>query len=69
MKEITTNELQDKLSKVIRDIETGETYQISRYSKSVAVILSKDEYDRLTNTDGCKKCVDDLRNIARKIKD
>lgn len=67
MKPITTNQLQDQLSKVIREVEAGEIYEVKRYSKSVAVLISKEEFEKLTSKVECKKCMEDLRNIAKKL--
>lgn len=67
MKTITTNELQDQISRVIREIEGGEIYQVRRYSKSVAYLISKDEYEKLASGSECKACMADLRKIAGKL--
>ncbi|MCX6808417.1 MAG: type II toxin-antitoxin system Phd/YefM family antitoxin [Candidatus Berkelbacteria bacterium] len=69
MKETTTNELQSNLSKIIKEVEAGEVYQINRYSKNVAYLVSKDEFEKLISGSECKSCVQDLRNIAKKLKD
>lgn len=68
MKQITTNELQDQLSKVIRDVEMGEVYQVNRYSKSVAYLVSKEEFEKLVTGSECKACMQDLRKLANQIK-
>jgi antitoxin (DNA-binding transcriptional repressor) of toxin-antitoxin stability system len=67
MKTISTNELQDQISKVIKDVEGGEIYQISRYSKSVAYLVSKTEFEKLITGSECKACMKDLRKIAKKL--
>jgi prevent-host-death family protein len=67
MKQITTNDLQSQLSKVIRDVEAGEVYQVNRYSKSVAYLISKEDFEKLVGGSDCKKCVQDLRKIANTI--
>lgn len=67
MKEIATNELQDQLSKIIREVEKGEVYQVNRYSKSVAYLVSKDQFETLIAGTECKACMKDLRRIAEKI--
>lgn len=67
MKEITTNELQDQLSKIIREVETGEIYQVNRYSKSVAYLVSKKDFEKLVSGSECKECMKDLREIAKGI--
>ena len=68
MKNISTNKLQNDLSKVIREAEAGEVFEINRYSKPVAYLLSKDGYEALVSGSNCKKCVEDLRELANKVK-
>ena len=68
MKNITTNKLQNDLSRVIKEVESGEIYQVSRYSTPVAFLISKDKYESLMEKADCKKCVSDLRKIAKEIK-
>ncbi len=67
MKEITTNELQNQLSKIIKEVEAGEVYQVNRYSKSVAYLVSKDGFERLVAGTECKACMKDLRKIAKRL--
>ncbi len=67
MKSISTNELQDQISKVIREVETGEVYQVNRYSKSVAYLVSKKEFEKLVTGSECKECMSDLRKIANQL--
>jgi prevent-host-death family protein len=67
MKEITTNKLQNDLSKVIKEVELGEVYQVSRYSKTVAYLVSKKDFEKLVSGKECKACMEDLRKIANKI--
>ena len=66
MKNISTNKLQTDLSKVIKEVEGGEVYQVARYSQPVAYLLSKDCYEELIAGSDCKKCVTELREIAKK---
>ena len=68
VKNITTNKLQSDLSKVIKEVESGEIYEVARYYKSVAVLISKEKYDQLVKNQDCKRCVSDLRKIAQQIK-
>jgi prevent-host-death family protein len=67
MKQITTNELQGQLSKIIREVESGEVYEVKRYSNSVAYLVSKKEFEKLVTGTGCKECMQDLRKIAKKL--
>jgi len=68
MKQVTTNELQGQLSKIIREVEQGEVFEVKRYSKSVAYLVSKKDYEKFVTGSECKACMRDLRNIAKKIK-
>lgn len=68
MKNISTNKLQNELSKVIKEVESGEVYQVARYSEPVAYLVGKDCYEELIAGQNCKKCVSDLRKIADNIK-
>lgn len=67
MKNITTNKLQNDLSKVIKEVEAGEVYEVSRYAKPVAYLVSKKEFESMVEGQGCKSCMQDLRKIANKI--
>ena len=67
MKEITTNQLQSELSKIIKEVEFGEIYKINRYSKSVAYMVSKKDFEKLISGSECKACMQDLRKLTRKL--
>ena len=67
MKNINVNELQNQISKIMREIEGGEVYQVSRYSKPVAYLVPQGEYEAVVSGSGCKTCMQDLRKIAKKI--
>ena len=69
MKNISTNKLQNELSKVIREVEDGEVYQVARYSAPVAYLVGKDEFEKLVSGHDCKKCVSDLRKLTKNIKE
>jgi len=64
MKNINVNELQNQISKIIREVEAGEVYQVSRYSKTVAFLVPEKEYKEAVSGEGCKKCVEELRRIT-----
>lgn len=64
MKNINVNELQNKISRVIREVEAGEVYQVSRYSTPVAFLVPEKKYKESVSGEGCKKCVEDLRKIT-----
>ncbi|HOX40805.1 MAG TPA: type II toxin-antitoxin system prevent-host-death family antitoxin [bacterium] len=68
MKTISTNKLQSEISRTIREVEEGEVYQVNRYSKTVAYLVSKDEFEKLVTGSECKACIADLRKLANKVK-
>jgi len=68
MRSITVNKLQSKISKVIKDVTAGESYQVSRYSTPVAVVLPLKKFEEMVEKSNCKSCVDDLRKLAKNIK-
>ncbi len=68
MRNITVNKLQNELSKVIREVEGGEIYEVARYSKPVAYLVSREKYKDLISGNSCKACIEDLREIAKQVK-
>ena len=68
MKNININELQNKISSVMKEVESGEVFEVSRYSKPVAYLVPKDDYEEAISGGGCKACMADLRKIAKEIK-
>ena len=65
MKTININELQAQISRVIRNVEAGETYEVMRYSRPVAVIVPKKEHK--TGKTSCDICQDKLDTILGKL--
>ena len=47
MRKVSVTQARDTLTRLIREVEDGETVHITRRGKPVAVLVSKDEYDRL----------------------
>ncbi|OGD57115.1 hypothetical protein A2V71_01625 [Candidatus Berkelbacteria bacterium RBG_13_40_8] len=66
LKTINVNVLQAKISKVLKDVQDGDTYEVMRYSEPLAVVLSYEDFLKLRGE--CKRCIEDLRKIARKAK-
>ena len=62
-KNINVNELQSNISKVLREVEHGETFEVMRYSDPVAVVLSYEDYLKLKGE--CKRCIQDLRRLVK----
>lgn len=63
---INVNELQANISEVLQKVQKGEAFEVMRYSKPIAVVLSYEVYLNLRGE--CKRCVEDLRKIAKKAK-
>lgn len=66
-KNINVNELQAKISEVLKDVQKGHAYEVMRYSEPVAVVLAYDDYLKLRGE--CRRCVQDLRKIAKKAEE
>ena len=60
--------LQKDISAMIKKVEKGAVFEVMRYSKPVAVLLSIKEYERICAGEDCKKCVTELREIAKTVK-
>ena len=65
---INTNELANKTSEIMRDLEGGTNYVVLRYSDPVGVLISYDDYKKLQNLESefvseCKAC---LSKVKRK---
>lgn len=67
MKSININQLQAQISAVMKDIERGETYEVMRYSRPIAVIKPKKEADRLTDNSRCNECLAKMDKILEKF--
>ena len=63
---INTNELANKTSEIIRDLEKNTNYIVLRYSNPVGVLISYDDYKKLQNLESefvseCKICLGKLK--------
>ncbi len=65
-KTINVNELQSGISKVLKDVQDGDVFEVMRYSEPFAVVLSYDNYLMLKGE--CRKCVQELREVAEIVK-
>jgi len=59
---ISTNELANDASKILRNLKTGEGTVILRYSEPVGVLISFDDYKKIENIEmdkisECKACL------------
>jgi len=71
MKSININEFQSSISKIVKLVEKGEEFEIIRYSKPVAVVLSGKKYEKLLFElvelkGSCRKCVDEFKKLKKK---
>lgn len=64
MKTININQLQAQISRVMKNVEEGESYEVMRYSKPIAVIKPKKEDKTST---GCEECLKKIEEISLKI--
>lgn len=59
---ITTNELANDASKILRDLKKGEAKVVLRYSDPVGVLISYDDYKKMLSLESdhvmeCKSCI------------
>lgn len=62
-KKINVYNLQANISKVLKETEKGGVYEVMRYSKPVAVLVSYKNYLKLKGE--CKHCIEDLRKLVK----
>jgi antitoxin (DNA-binding transcriptional repressor) of toxin-antitoxin stability system len=65
MKTININQLQAQISRVMKDIEGGEVYEVMRYSRPVAIISPKTAQKSETR---CDECIEKLDKIMGSMK-
>ena len=63
-KNVNVNELQSQISSILHRVQKGQIYEVMRYSEPIAVVLSYQNYLKMRGE--CKRCVEDLRKIAKK---
>lgn len=64
MKTININQLQSQISRVMKDVESGESYEVMRYSRPIAVIRPKKEEKGAL---GCVDCIKKIEELSGKI--
>jgi len=67
MKSININQLQAQISRVMKDVEGGEVYEVMRYSRPVAVIRPKKEEKGAPSCADCIKKITELSDKLEKI--
>ena len=66
-KTINVNELQAKISTILKEVQRNTVYEVNRYSDPIAVVMSFEDYQKMHGE--CKKCVEDLKKIAFKVRE
>lgn len=64
-KTINVHQLQAEISKILKDAEAGESFEVLRYSKPVAFLLSWKDYQKLISGVECRQCVTELREFIK----
>jgi len=70
---ITTNELANDASRILKNLKDGEGVVVLRYSDPVGVLLTWEDYKKIENIKieqihECKACLSQLKNINKKHK-
>lgn len=70
MKTININQLQAQISRVMKDVEGGESYEVMRYSRPIAIITPKtgQRPDAGLRCDECISKVDHLLEVLESQK-
>lgn len=68
---ITTNELANDASKILRELKKGEAKVVLRYSDPVGVLVSYDDYRKMQNREAeqvheCKECLSQYKTLNKK---
>ena len=68
---ITTNELANDASKILKNLKKGEGVVVLRYSEPVGALISYDDYKRFSNLEAefvieCKSCLGTLKKEVKK---
>jgi prevent-host-death family protein len=67
---ISTNELANDASKILKNLKKGEGIVILRYSDPVGVLVSYDDYKKLANIEQeqvkeCKVCLEAIKRTEK----
>lgn len=60
---INVNQLQAKISQVLRETQKGTIFEVMRYSKPIAILMSYKQFQNLQGE--CKLCIKDLRKLVK----
>lgn len=67
---ITTNELANDASKILRELKEGEAKVVLRYSDPVGVLVSYDDYKKMQSLEAehvseCKLCLGAIKELRK----
>lgn len=67
---ITTNELANDASKILKNLKKGEGVVVLRYSDPVGVLVSYEDYKKFDNLESdfvseCKSCLGTIKRVAK----
>ncbi len=70
---ITTNELANDASKILRELKKGEAKVVLRYSDPVGVLVSYADYKKMQSIEAehvteCKSCIGNTKKIIQNKK-
>lgn len=65
---ITTNELANDASKILRELKKGEAKVVLRYSEPVGVLVSYEDYKKMQSREAeqvheCKECLSQYKTL------
>lgn len=66
---ITTNELANDASKILRELKDGESVVVLRYSDPVGVLVSWEDYKKMQSMEAahvseCKSCIGAIKRTT-----
>ena len=64
MNTININQLQSQVSRIMKDVESGESYEVMRYSRPIAVIRPKKDEKAGS---GCEECIKKINELSEKF--
>lgn len=66
MKTININQLQAQISRVMKDVEGGEAYEVMRYSRPVAIIRPKKPVEEPAKV-RCDECIAKIDEVIETL--
>jgi len=66
MKTININQLQSQISRVMKDVEGGENYEVMRYSRPIAIIKPKKQVEGSGKV-RCDECITKIDEVLKTL--